>query len=105
MIKAIVDGQQHPDSLADHAKGTLRGKRPELRLALRGRITNYHRLMSGELMEDLEFVEGKLKWIEKEIATKVDIDTLPRLATVPGIDLNYYLDSAGRTWLRHERLP
>ncbi len=87
MIKAIMAGQEHPDWLADHAKGTLRGKRPQLRLVLRGRITDHHRLMLGELMEDLEFVEGKLKRIEKEIATKVDVDTLARLATVPGIDL------------------
>jgi transposase len=28
MIKAIIAGQEHPDWLADKAKGTLRGKRP-----------------------------------------------------------------------------
>jgi transposase len=87
MIKAMIGGQEHPDWLADHAKGTLRGKRPELRLALRGRITDHHRLMLGELMDDLEFVESKLKRIDKEIATKVNVDTLVRLATIPGIDL------------------
>ena len=29
MIQAIIDGQDHPDWLADKAKGTLRAKRPE----------------------------------------------------------------------------
>jgi transposase len=65
----------------------LRGKRPELRLALRGRITDHHRLMLRELMEDLEFVEGKIKRLDTEIASKVDVETLARLATIPGIDL------------------
>src|SRR5580692_1558362 len=87
MIKAIIAGQEHPDWLADHAKGTLRGKRPELRLALRGRITDHHRLMLRELMEDLEFVERKIQRLDAEIASKVDIETLARLATIPGIDL------------------
>ena len=51
--KVTFAGQEYPDWLADHAKGTLSGKRPELRRALRGRITDHHRLMLRELMEDL----------------------------------------------------
>jgi transposase len=87
IIQAIIKGQQHPDWLADHAKGTLRGKRHQLRLVLRGRITDHHRLMLRELTEDLDFVERKIKRLDEEIAKKVDIETLARLATIPGIDL------------------
>lgn len=87
IIKAILDGQEHPDWLADKAKGTLRNKRPQLRLALRGRITDHHRLMLRELMEDLAFVEGKIQRLEAQIAPKVDPETLARLTTIPGIDL------------------
>jgi transposase len=87
IIKAIINGQEHPDWLADHAKGTLRGKRPELRLVLCGRITDHHRLMLRELMDDLAFVEGKIRRLDTEIASRVDVETLARLATIPGIDL------------------
>ena len=87
MIQAIIAGQEHPDWLADKARGTLRGKRPELRLALRGRVTDHHRLMLRELMEDLAFVERKIQRLDAEIASKVDVETLARLATIPGIDL------------------
>jgi len=87
IIQAIIAGQEHPDWLADKAKGTLRGKRPELRLALRGQITDHHRLMLRELLEDLEFVERKIGRLEKEIATKVDHGKLDRLCSIPGIDL------------------
>jgi len=87
MIRAIMAGQEHPDWLADKAKGTLRGKRPELRLALRGRITDHHRLMLAELMEDLEFVERKIQRIDTSIAAQCDVEKLERLATIPGIDL------------------
>jgi transposase len=87
VIQAIIAGQEHPDWLADKAKGTLRGKRAELRLALRGQITDHHRLMLRELLEDLEFVEGKIGRLEKEIATQVDHGKLERLCSIPGIDL------------------
>jgi transposase len=87
IVQAIIAGQEHPDWLADKAKGTLRGKRPQLRLVLRGRITDHHRLMLRELMDDLLFVESKIERLEVEIASRVDVQTLARLITIPGIDL------------------
>jgi transposase len=87
IIQAIIAGQEHPDWLADKAKGTLRGKRRELRLVLRGRITDHHRLMLRELMEEMDFVERKIKRLEAEIASRVNVEMLARLATIPGIDL------------------
>jgi transposase len=87
IIQGIIAGQEHPDWLADKAKGTLRGKQPELRLALRGRITDHHRLMLGELIDDLEFVESKIERLEKAIAPQVDVEKLARLCTIPGVDL------------------
>jgi transposase len=87
IIQAIIAGQEHPDWLADKAKGALRGKRPQLRLALRGRITEHHRLMLRELMEDLEFVERKIERMEKAIAPKPDLAMVARLCTIPGVDL------------------
>ena len=87
IIKGIIAGQQHPDWLADKAKGSLRGKQPQLRLALRGHITDHHRLMLGELMDDLEFVEGKIERLNRAIAPLVDGGQLERLCTIPGVDL------------------
>jgi transposase len=86
VIRAIIAGQEHPDWLADKAKGSLRGKRPELRLALRGRITDHHRLMLRELMEDLEFVERKIDRLDIEIGARVDTAALTRLCSIPGVN-------------------
>jgi len=54
VIEAIIGGQEHPDWLADKACGTLRAKRDQLRLVLKGRITDHHRYMLRELMADLD---------------------------------------------------
>jgi transposase len=87
IIEAIIEGQEHPDWLADKAKGTLRGKRADLRLVLRGRITEHHRLMLTELRDDLEFVERKIQRLDQAIAPRVDSDKVERLASIPGVDV------------------
>lgn len=87
IIKAIIGGQQDPDWLADKAKGTLRGKRPELRLVLRGRVTDHHRFMLRELMEDLEFVEHKIARLDETLASGCELGPLLRLCTIPGVDM------------------
>lgn len=87
VIQAIIDGVESPNFLAERAKGRLLAKIPELRLALRGRVTEHHRLMLRELMEDLEFVERKILRLEKNIASHVDLETVARLCSIPGIDM------------------
>ena len=87
IIKAIIDGQDHPDWLADKAKGTLRGKRPELRLVLRGKVTEHHRTMLRELMEDLEYAEHKIERLEKTVAPLPNVELVARLCTIPGVDM------------------
>lgn len=85
MIRAIIDGKTNPDWLADKAQTALRGKLPRLRLAMRGRITDHHRMMLSELMQDLEFIESKIERLERTIASRVDVDRLARLCTLPGV--------------------
>lgn len=89
IIQAIIDGQDHPDWLADKACGTLRGKRPQLRLALKGRITEHHRYMLRELLEDLDRVEDKIASIHTQIAERMTPyqAALDRLMTIPGLKL------------------
>jgi len=87
VIQGIIDGVESPNFLAERAKGRLLAKIPELRLALRGRVTDHHRLMLHELMEDLEFVERKILRLEQCIASRMDLQTVARLCAIPGIDM------------------
>jgi transposase len=47
MLEAIVRGEEDAERLAEMSKGLLRNKRPELRWALAGRVTNHHRFLSA----------------------------------------------------------
>jgi transposase len=88
IVRAILAGQEHPDWLADKARGRLREKRAELRSALRGQITAHHRYMLGELLDDLETVERKRLKIEQELERRMEPygEQIRRLMTIPGID-------------------
>jgi transposase len=87
VIRAIIAGGKHPADLAYQVRGTLRGKMPQLRLALNGRITDHHRFLLRELMDDLERVESKIQRLEAEIMQRVDMQLVERLCSLPGVDI------------------
>jgi transposase len=88
MLRAMLAGETNPERLAELAKGLLRNKIPTLRQALAGRLTEHHRFMLRELLDDLEHTEAKMTTVEAEIERRVrpfqrDVD---RLCTIPGVD-------------------
>ena len=89
IIQAIIRGQEHPDWLADKAMSTLRNKRDQLRLVLKGRITDHHRHLLRELMDDVDRVEEKICRVQAEIAARMQIyqPLVDRLTTIPGVDI------------------
>lgn len=88
MIRALIAGEQRPEWLADKAVGTLRNKREELRLVLRGEVSGHHRYLLQELLDDLERIEAKIGRMEGEIIQRTAPyqQQLQRLNTIPGVD-------------------
>jgi transposase len=88
MLRAIIAGETNVDVLAELAKGLLRNKIPALRDALAGRVTDHHRFMLRELLDDLDHAERKMTTVEDEIDRRLrpfDND-VARLCTIPGVD-------------------
>ncbi len=67
MLKAIISGQEDPKVLAEHAKKRLRGKIPQLKLALEGRVTEHHRFMLKMLLDQCEYLESLVKQLDSRI--------------------------------------
>jgi len=88
MIQAMIGGQQEAGELADMAKGLLRKKIPELKLALEGRVTEHHRFLLHEMLDDLQHVEAKMSKVEVEIERRLRPfqNEVDRLCTIPGVD-------------------
>jgi hypothetical protein len=89
ILREIADGHEHPDWLADRALSRLRHKREELRLALIGRITDHHRYLLRELLDDVERSESKITRLEGEIVRRMQPyeKFIERLITIPGVDV------------------
>ena len=61
MLHALVGGERDPDRLAELARGTLRNKISELRLALHGRFNDHH-------AAQVEFLLGRIDQLDRELA-------------------------------------
>jgi len=87
MIEALIGGQEDPAELADLARGRLRSKAAELRLSLRGLVTDHHRFLLGMLLRQVDQLEALIA----EYGGRIEAVTLPfaaaaaRLETIPGL--------------------
>jgi transposase len=90
MLRAIIDGEDDPERLADLAVGTARKKRAELIEALRGRVTPHHRAMLKmhlgviaaleSALEDVDAAAGKA--LEPIRAHAAILTTMPGVSDI-----------------------
>ena len=88
MIHAQMEGEQDAATLAEMAQGKLRTRRPELKLALEGRVTPHHRRMLRMLWKELAAVEECIADVDREIqeVTQPYTSQIEQMDPVPGID-------------------
>jgi transposase len=67
MIEALIAGEKDVEVLADLAKRQLRGKIPELQRALEGDLTDHHRFLLRQLLEQYDFLESKIQSISERL--------------------------------------
>jgi transposase len=87
MIRAIIDGQDDPERLAELARRRLRGKIPELKRALHGRVTEHHRFLLRALMDQIEALEGLIARFGARIEEAMEpfAAAAGRLRGIPGV--------------------
>lgn len=90
MLDAIIAGDRDAGWMADYAKGTLRGKRALLELALEGSFTPHQRRLLGRLVRQMKNLETEIAdltgEIERQAAEAGWTEPIARLCTIPGID-------------------
>jgi transposase len=72
MLRAIEQGESDPAILAELAKGRLHEKLPAWRQALTGRVQPHQRLLVGELLDHIAYLEQAIQRLEVRIATLLD---------------------------------
>jgi len=90
MLRAMLNGEEDAEKLAELALGQLRKKIPQLRLALEGNCTEHHRFMLRRLLSHLNYLETQIEEFSKRIGPVLDnllsSQKRERLDTIPGID-------------------
>jgi transposase len=87
MLGALIAGQDDPDQLAELARGRLRGKIPQLRPALHGRVAEHHRSLPRALLHQVDVLEELIARFDDRIGTVMApfFEAARRLRTIPGV--------------------
>jgi Transposase and inactivated derivatives len=90
MIQALIDGNQTPEQMADLARRRLREKIPQLREALSGKVTDHHRFMLRQLMEQMRHLEGQVETFDariEQVMGPLQQAAVGMLDQIPGLDV------------------
>lgn len=87
MLRSIANGVEDLDILADYARGVMKQKKEQLKLALQGYIQDHQRFMIKTIIDHYDYLTNTIDMLDKEIAQRMseyqeDID---RLDSIPGI--------------------
>jgi transposase len=87
MIEALIAGERNPAVLADLARGVMRTKIPELRLACAGRFGDQHALMCTLHLEHIDHLTEAIARLDTRIeeASLPFVQQTDLLTTIPGI--------------------
>jgi len=87
MLNAIADGEEDPTKLAGMARRSLKRKKDELELALRGYVNPHQRMMLKTILTHIDFLTEQIEKLDLEVAQRVSSyqEDIERLDSIPGI--------------------
>ena len=87
MLNAIAEGEEDPEKLANFARRTMKKKKDELKLALKGYINSHQRLMLKTILKHIDFLTEQIEMLDQEVAERVSThqEDIERLDSIPGI--------------------
>ena len=89
ILDALVEGKLSPEQMADLVHKRMEAKKPQLREALLGRVTDHHRFMLRQLLGQIDYLDGQLKSFDgriEEVMSPLEHDAVKQLDEVPGFD-------------------
>jgi transposase len=88
ILDAIAHGNCNPKGLAKLAKASLKNKRSELVASLHGFYSEHFRWLVAEAVQELSYLDDKLKQTDKRLAQQLQpqAELILRLCSIPGVD-------------------
>jgi transposase len=92
MLRALARGETDAEKMSDLARRSMKKKKPELKRALEGRLTQNQRWILSQLLDQYHSTEEAIKRVEGKIREEVDNSSDPFVAeavklldTIPGV--------------------
>ncbi|WP_313802003.1 hypothetical protein [Cytobacillus sp.] len=70
MLRAIADGEDDPEKLANFARRTMKKTKEELELALQGYVNPDKRLVLKTILIHIDFLTEQMELLDQEIAQR-----------------------------------
>ena len=89
ILDALVEGKLSPEAMAELVHPLMNAKKPQLRLALQGRMTSHHRFMLGQLLDQIDHLDQQIKHFDDridEVMSPLEQEIVRHLDEVPGIN-------------------
>ncbi|MBV9403734.1 MAG: IS110 family transposase [Acidobacteriaceae bacterium] len=86
MLAALVRGDRDAGWMADYARGTLRGRKYQLELALQGTFSDHQRSLLADMLQQFHTLEQQIADLTAKIECRAAVyeDVLKRIDTIPG---------------------
>jgi transposase len=87
ILAALLEGAMSPTEMAELARGRMRSKREALEKALRGRMSDHHRMLIALHLEHIDLLDEQIERLSAEIAGRLRPHeaALLRLETISGV--------------------
>lgn len=90
ILDALVVGKLSPDQMAELVHKRMEAKKPALRAALAGKVSDHHRFMLKSLLGQIDSLDDLVRSFDARIAevmSPLEREAVRRLDEVPGFDL------------------
>jgi len=77
ILKAMLEGEQNPQKLAELARGRMKEKREQLAQALQGTLGDHHRFLLQSQLRQLDFFDLQVRELDQEIAHRLGLQSDP----------------------------
>jgi len=89
MLRALIEGNSDPAAMAELARFRMRKKIPQLREALAGKVTDHHRFMLRQLLEQVEHLDRQVAAFDRrveEVMSPLEKEAVRKLDELPGVE-------------------
>jgi transposase len=90
ILDALVEGRLTPAQMAELVHRRMEAKKPLLREALLGRVTDHHRFMLRQLLEQVDALDRLVEQFDarvEAVMSPLEREAVERLDAVPGFDV------------------